>query len=897
MKITSQDPLVYFAAEAKSLGENFPIILPEGEKQAFLDYYSALFGVSRAMVYDARDLVEETLLPEGDPLLITKGTPMDVVLSFLKLTGYTRVDFCYDSFQWAKRGFVLDIYSDELYRLDFDEEDRVESIRIVDSETQMSIRRTEYATLWTRQIPVRPIDRMTQAVIYDSERTYRELRAVEVELTFPIRKVSPVKIDKFISVPSFSIDDLTAYKGKMVLVTQFPEVFSRKLGWPVFDSISAGLTSGEKRFLVHGRIRMPFSLDGFDIHIDREGLGWKVGHRRSLELSWHGLKIGEPVLHVDRGVGVYDGIEYVEGKPYFSISYKDGHVLVPLERSQKLVRVPSTMSIDSLGPARWSRKSRALQQRALKMRSFLENRFKQKKSIQSFTIEPDEEIESAFAQSFQFEETSDQKQATEELHAWLAIPHPEEALIIGESGVGKTEVLMRAAVAVASAGYKAVIVVPTRVLVDQYMAAYSERIQSCGLLLSDDPALPWDILVGTHSLLKKELYDDKLALVIFDEEQKFGVTHKNWFQEHFPWVKVIFSSATPIPRTFFLARRGYVKLIRMHELPYGRQKVTVFADEYSPDLVRKVLSDELDRGGLVIYIHPTIEGIDLRALELQQMFLDAEIEVLHARMTDKRIKSIFKKLQEGKIDILVATTIMEAGVDLPIANTIVVEDATHLGVSQMYQLKGRVGRNSVKGYAWFLYPPTASPATRSRIHSTVKLLNYSDSYALAELDTRYRGIGEIFGIRQHGLVKQEDVFAVDALLEQTYREEETEIVSWPIKMNIPEWILPEPERSNLLKDILDADTERELMQLFLMFKDLVGHIPEESKALFAYSLLKVLGNKRGITMIKFNSRGFQLVRENEIQDFKTGSVSSWDAIFAAVECLGGAKEWFEILKA
>jgi len=141
------------------------------------------------------------------------------------------------------------------------------------------------------------------------------------------------------------------------------------------------------------------------------------------------------------------------------------------------------------------------------------------------------------------------------------------------------------------------------------------------------------------------------------------------------------------------------------------------------------------------------------------------------------------------------------------------------------------------------------------------------------------------------------VFAVDALLEQTYREEETEIVSWPIKMNIPEWILPEPERSNLRKDILDADTERELMQLFLMFKDLVGHIPEESKALFAYSLLKVLGNKRGITMIKFNSRGFQLVRENEIQDFKTGSVSSWDAIFAAVECLGGAKEWFEILKA
>jgi len=141
------------------------------------------------------------------------------------------------------------------------------------------------------------------------------------------------------------------------------------------------------------------------------------------------------------------------------------------------------------------------------------------------------------------------------------------------------------------------------------------------------------------------------------------------------------------------------------------------------------------------------------------------------------------------------------------------------------------------------------------------------------------------------------VFAVDALLEQTYREEETEIVSWPIKMNIPEWILPEPERSNLLKDILDADTERELMQLFLMFKDLVGTFPEESKALFAYSLLKVLGNKRGITMIKFNSRGFQLVRENEIQDFKTGSVSSWDAIFAGGRVFRRCQRMVRILKA
>jgi len=180
------------------------------------------------MVYDARDLVEETLLPEGDPLLITKGTPMDVVLSFLKLTGYTRVDFCYDSFQWAKRGFVLDIYSDELYRLDFDEEDRVESIRIVDSETQMSIRRTEYATLWTRQIPVRPIDRMTQAVIYDSERTYRELRAVEVELTFPVRKVSPVKIDKFHIGAQFHHRRLNCLQGQDGSGYSISEVFSRK---------------------------------------------------------------------------------------------------------------------------------------------------------------------------------------------------------------------------------------------------------------------------------------------------------------------------------------------------------------------------------------------------------------------------------------------------------------------------------------------------------------------------------------------------------------------------------------------------------------------------------------------------------------------------------------------
>jgi transcription-repair coupling factor (superfamily II helicase) len=897
MNLISQDPLLYFVASLEQRNTDRPILLPESEKEAFLDYYAVLFGSDPEYVYDSKDLAEEVTRPEGEPLILQKGIPLNDILDFLNRWGYSKVDFCTQPFEWAKRGFVLDVYSTELYRLEFDEDDRVDAIRVVDPETQMSLRWVQEAKIWTRQVRVRIIDILHELTIYDPERCERELKSVGIEMHVPVEEIRPMRPDKFTTVPTFSTEDLKKYEGKVVLVTQFPEVFARRLNWPISSSILSGIKAGYDKFLVHGNIRMPFTVNGFDVHIDRESLGWKIGRNRSLQLAWQGLKIGEPVLHLDRGVGIYQGIEYLDGKAYFSISYKDGRVLVPLERSQKLVRVPSSMSIDSLGPEKWSRKKVSLNERALKMKTFLEERFQIRKKISAPTINPDEEIMLAFESTFEYEETSDQKQAIEELVAWLKVPHPEEALIIGESGVGKTEVLMRTAVAVASSGYKAVIVVPTRVLVDQYIAAYGDRVAKSGVIFSDDPKGPWDILIGTHSVLKKELYEDlRLVLAIFDEEQKFGVTHKNWFQEHFPWVKVIFSSATPIPRTFFLARRGYIKLIRMHELPYGRQKVSVFADEYSPELVKRLLSEELNRGGMSVYIHPTIERIDMRALELQQAFLDAEVEVLHAEMSDQRIKSVFRRLQEGKIDILVATTIMEAGVDLPIANTIIVEDSSHLGVSQMYQLKGRVGRNNVKGYAWFLYPSSASLSTRNRIRSTVRLLNYSDTFALAELDARYRGIGEIFGLKQHGLVRQEDVFAVDALLEQSYREEETDIVSFPLKMNIPESVLPEPERSNLLKEVLDADTERELMQMFLMLQDLSGDLPEETRALFAYSVLKVLGNKRGISMIKFNPRRVQLDAGSDTQTLQTRTGLPWDQIFAVIEYLGGAKEWFEILK-
>ncbi|WP_018963086.1 DEAD/DEAH box helicase [Coprothermobacter platensis] len=896
MRITSQDPLLYFVVEAKNAFKSNSILLPESDKEAFIDYYAVLFGNVPAHVYSAKDLTQEQLQPEGEPLVLKKNVPMQDVLDFLQRAGYKKVDFCEEPFQWAKRGFVIDVFSNELLRLDFDENDLVESIRIVDPESQMSLRRVEEETLWTKQRKIRVADTITQLLVYDRDRSLRELSAVDIKLNVPMSFVAPQRIEKFTTVPNFSTEDLMNFQGKMVLVTQFPEVFQRRMQWPIEDCIVNGINMGASQFLVQGAIRMPFTIEEYDVHIDRESLGWKVGRRRSLQLSWQGLKVGEPVLHLDRGTGIYQGIEYLDNKPYFSILFKDGRVLVPFERSQKLVRVPSSMSVDSLSPEKWGRKKGVLNERALKMKTFLEARFKQRRNITSPPITPDEEVMKAFENSFEYEETSDQKQAIKELSDWLSLATPEEALIIGESGVGKTEVLLRTAVAVASSGHKAALIVPTRVLVDQYMAAYAERVSKCGLILSDNPKDQWDILIGTHSILKSNLYDESIALAVFDEEQKFGVTHKNWFQEHFPWIKVIFSSATPIPRTFFLARRGYVKLIRMHELPYGRQKVSVYADEYSSSLVKKLLAEELERGGLSVYIHPTIEGIDMRALEIQQWFLDAEVEVLHAEMNDKRIKSVFKRLQDGQIDILVATTIMEAGVDLPIANTIIVEDSSHLGVSQMYQLKGRVGRNSVKSYAWFLYPPTASVSTRNRINSTVKLLNYSDTYALAELDARYRGIGEIFGLKQHGLVKQEEVFAVDALLEQSYREEETEINSYPLSMNVPEWVLPEPERSNLIKEILDADTERELMQVFLMLRDLAGELPEETKSLFAYSELKVLGNKRGVTMIKFNPGNVLIETGDEVHRLNVRSVSPWEQIMSAIRFLGGAEEWFEILK-
>ncbi|NPV88675.1 DEAD/DEAH box helicase [Coprothermobacteraceae bacterium] len=894
MKIVSQDPLLHFAVYAHQLSGDATVIVPEAEKNALIDYFLVLYAESPASVFDATELAEPTERPIGEPLKVESGLSLQTILAFLERNHYERTAYCRQKYQWSQRGFVLDIYSDNLYRFELGPEDTVESIRLVDPETQMSRGRLVEAVLWPKFETVLPLNTIGRAVLYDVARVSRELESKGAQLSCAVEEYRVEAAESFLEPTHISLKDLAVRGQKTILVTEFPEVFARRLGWPIVESIHQGVVNGIPKFVVQGRVRAPFRINDYDVFVDKESISWSSSSSRSPVLVWNELRKGDPVLHTDRGIGIYNGLTDLGGKTYFEVLYRDGRVLVPLERSQKLFRVPKTLSIDALDPARWRQRKKALSERSLRIRTFLEQRFRARKQLTAPIITSDPEIESAFAHSFPYQETADQLAALRDLSRWLELPNPEEALIIGESGVGKTEVIMRLAVKVASAGFKAVIVVPTRVLVDQYMAAYAERVSAAGLFLGDDPRTDYDILVGTHRVLKEGTYDDRLALVIYDEEQKFGVSHKTWFQERYPWIRVIYSSATPIPRTFFLARKGYISLVRMHELPYGRQRVKVFADQYDEALVKRLVAAELGRGGLVLYVHPTVRGIDHRAMELQNSFPDARVEVLHAQMTDKDITDTFKMVQKGEIQILVATTILEAGVDIPIANTLIVEDATHLGVSQMYQLKGRVGRGGSRAYAWFLYPKGTAPSTVKRLHDTVRLLNVSDTLALAELDVHYRGIGEIFGLRQHGVLKNEEVFAVDALLEESYKEEETVIENFPYTMEVPEWFMPEPERGTFIKSVLDAENEKELLSLFLFARDSSGRVPSEVKALFAYALLRILGSKKGMSVIKFTPKGAQLKSVNN-ELFEVHG-QGWPQISALYAYLGGTEEWSEILR-
>ena len=545
-----------------------------------------------------------------------------------------------------------------------------------------------------------------------------------------------------------------------------------------------------------------------------------------------GLAVGDFLIHPEHGVGEFAGLETrtVLGvsRDYLNILYKKGaRLYLPIEQLSVVRRHPGTTddppALSSLDKLDWARAKERARKSAEEVagRLLVQYAARQVTPGLAFPALPDwdEQIE----KNFDFELTADQKTALRETFADQVKPHPMDRLVSGDVGFGKTEVALRAAHRVVGHGRQVAILVPTTLLAEQHSSTFTERFKDLpvrieGLsrftgdkqaraILKDLAAGKVDIIIGTHRLLSEDIKFGNLGMIIVDEEHRFGVGQKEKLralsglpelrgglseskegrvelQGDARAVDVLSLSATPIPRTLYMSMVGLRDMSSIQTPPKGRRPIQTILAPFDPLTVRSAILSEIERGGKVFYIHDRIASIGSRSLYLRSLVPEARIGVAHGRMNEDELEEIMLGFEEGAFDVLISTTIVETGLDIPEANTILIERADRLGLAQLYQLRGRVGRRSRDAYAYLFYPPRMTENAARRLWAIADLQDLGSGHLLAEKDMEIRGVGNILGEEQHGHVQAVSIDVYTELLAEAVAKLKGETLTPPVTVSI-----------------------------------------------------------------------------------------------------------------
>ena len=546
------------------------------------------------------------------------------------------------------------------------------------------------------------------------------------------------------------------------------------------------------------------------------------------------LEPGDYVVHEDYGVGVFLGLERRKVGEVILLQYSDGRLSVPVYKAHKLTRYvgPEGYSppISSLNRKAWERdRAKAILESSRIARELL-NIMVSRRVPRGFTYPPVPE-EREFRATFPYTETEDQIKAIEEVLSDLESEFIMDRLLVGEVAFGKTEVALRAAFRVLSHGRSVVWLVPSTLLAYQHYRNMASRLEPFGIPVymisrmsrkfGEGPAL----YVGTHALLRMEIPD--LGLVVVDEEQHFGVLQKERFKRYNPKVDYLYLSATPIPRTLGMGLEGLIDVSYIRTPPPGRLPVFTYIGEYSDDVVVEAVQKELERGGQVFYVFNRVEGLERVLERLRKLLPGVPMEMLHGRMPKRRIREVMDAFYGDRVKVLVSTAIVEAGLDFRNANTLIVERPELLGLSQLHQLRGRVGRWTVQAYAHFLYRPPLRGNAKRRLEYLAMYSSLGEGYKLALRDLEIRGMGELLGVKQHGRVAKVGFklylkFIRRAIgLEGEGREYEDRYA------HIPEDYIRDPDRRvEYYVRFADAQSPLEVDRILSEMRDIFGDPPE-----------------------------------------------------------------------
>ncbi|MDR0843109.1 MAG: transcription-repair coupling factor [Acidobacteriota bacterium] len=600
----------------------------------------------------------------------------------------------------------------------------------------------------------------------------------------------------------------------------------------------------------------------------------KSAKRNPFISDFRDLKPGDYVVHVDHGIGMFHGLRTIGldagAKEFVLLTYHgDAKLYVPVERLD-LIQKYSGMgagkpTLDRLGGASWERTKKRIKKSMRDMAEELLKLYAQRQTVSGYAFSPDTAWQREFEDAFEFELTRDQADALEAVKADMESPRPMDRLLCGDVGYGKTEVAVRAAFKAVMDGKQVALLAPTTVLAFQHYNTLLQRFTAFPVrtqllsrfrnpkeqkqILADLESGQVDLVVGTHRLLSKDVAFKDLGLVIVDEEQRFGVTHKERLKALKTRVDVLTLTATPIPRTLNMALLGMRDMSTIETPPKNRLAIQTSVLKHSSDVIRSAIEMELARGGQVYYLHNRVETIHSVAARVQQLVPSVRIGVAHGQMKEQELEQIMMKFVRDELNVLVATTIIENGLDIPKANTLIVDRADLYGLSQLYQLRGRVGRSDRRAYAYLLIPSdeVLSEVARKRLAAIREFSDLGMGFRVAALDLEIRGAGNLLGGEQHGHIEAVGFDLYCQLLERTVEELRGEApeeeISTAINLNldirIPEdYIADAGQRLRMYKRISSAGNGEELDGLRQEITDRYGRYPEPVENLFRYARLR-----------------------------------------------------------
>jgi transcription-repair coupling factor (superfamily II helicase) len=612
----------------------------------------------------------------------------------------------------------------------------------------------------------------------------------------------------------------------------------------------------------------------------------RKGYATAPVADWHEFAEGDFVVHLDQGVGKYLGIRKLGNDEVLALGYaNDARLYVPLDQAHlvsKYVglgkRIPE---LHELGGAKWGRQKLTAERAIMDLASQLLEIQAARGTLPGHAFAPDTPWQREFEAAFPFEETPDQDTAIEDTKSDMETAKPMDRLICGDVGYGKTEVAIRAAFKAVMDGFQVAVLCPTTILAEQHWNVFRQRMagfpvtiemlsrfrtpaeQKKAVKLLREGSV--DIIIGTHRLLSADVMFKNLGLVIIDEEQRFGVLHKEQFKEFRKLVDVLTLSATPIPRTLYMALTGARDMSVIQTPPVNRLPVETHIAPYDERLIKQVIQRELARGGQVFFLHNRVQSIDAVAERLHNLFDEqVRIDIGHGQMHERELEAVMHRFVAGKIDVLVCTTIIESGLDIPNANTILIDRADRFGLADLYQLRGRVGRYNRQAYAYILLPRHMQliASARKRISAIKQYSSLGSGYKIAMRDLEIRGAGNLLGAEQSGHITSIGFELYCQLLKESVARLKGEKIKHPPRVTlkldfladtarIPETYIPDSRlRIEAYRKVAQAADLADLKALRAELRDRYGKLPRPVDLLLSAAELKIAAAAAGVDTVE-----------------------------------------------